>query len=161
MVELRRRDPAVCKTCESNDCYHGREGHGLPCPTHEFVGAMNEKQYCTRCTECVKSCPHDNIGLSVRTTGADIPTPTRINKDEAYLAILVFIVSAFHGAAMIPLWMEWEDALRGLIIDTQTAWLGAEYLGFAGTHGGTLTFTLMMLGCIVVPGLVYWLLCAL
>jgi hypothetical protein len=161
MVELRRRDPAVCKNCETKDCFHGREGHGLPCPTHEFMGAMNENQYCTLCTECVKSCPHDNIGLNVRSSGADVLHPHRSKKDEAYLAILVFIVSAFHGAAMIPLWMEWEDSIRGFLIDTQTAWLGRELLGFAGTHGGTMTFTLMMLGCIVVPGLLYALLCAL
>jgi len=160
MVELRRRDPEQCKRCETKDCYHGREGHGLPCPTHEFMGAMNENQYCTLCTECVKSCPHDNIGLNVRSSGADVLYPHRSKPDEAYMAILVFIVSAFHGAAMIPLWMEWEDAIRGFLIDTQTAWFGRELLGFSGTHGGTMTFTLMMLGCIVIPGLLYWLLCA-
>jgi hypothetical protein len=161
MVELRRRDSNVCRTCETKDCYHGREGHGHPCPTHEFMGAMNENQYCTLCTECVKSCPHDNIGLNVRSSGADVLYPHRSKPDEAYMAILVFIVSAFHGAAMIPLWMEWEDSIRGFLIDTQTAWLGRELPGFAGTHGGTMTFTLMMLGCIVVPGLLYALLCAL
>ncbi|MEM9453053.1 MAG: 4Fe-4S binding protein [Myxococcota bacterium] len=160
MVELRRRDPEICRRCENKDCYRGREGVGLPCPTHEFMGAMNENQYCTLCTECVKSCPHDNIALNVRSSGADILYPHRSRKDEAYMAILVFIVSAFHGAAMIPLWMEWEDAIRGFIIDTQTAWLGQEVLGFSGSQGGTMTFTLMMLACIFIPGLVYWLLCA-
>jgi len=159
MLELRRRDSDTCKTCTTKDCYHGREGVGLPCPTHEFMGAMNENQYCTLCTECVKSCPHDNIGLRVRSSGADILYPHRARRDEAYMAILVFIVSAFHGAAMIPLWMEWEDALRGWFIDTQTAVLGRDVLGFAGSAGGTITFTLMMLGCIVGPGLAYWLLC--
>jgi hypothetical protein len=159
MVELRRRDSNVCRNCETKDCYRGREGHGLPCPTHEFMGAMNENQYCTLCTECVKSCPHDNIGLNVRSSGADVLYPHRSKPDEAYMAILVFIVSAFHGAAMIPLWMEWEDSIRGFLIDTQTAWLGREVLGFSGTHGGTMTFTLMMLGCIFIPGLLYWLLC--
>ena len=77
------------------------------------------------------------------------------------MAILVFIVSAFHGAAMIPLWMEWENALRGGIIDLQTRLLGGDVLGFSGTHGGTMTFTIMMLLSIVVPGLLYWLVCAL
>jgi hypothetical protein len=33
-------------------------------------------------------------------------------------------------------------------------------LGFGGSHGGTLTFTLMMLACIAVPGILYWMLCA-
>ena len=160
MLELRRREPETCRTCETKECFHGSE-RGYPCPTHEFMGAMNENQYCTLCTECVKSCPHDNIALNVRSSGADILFPHRGKIDEAYMAILVFIVSAFHGAAMIPLWMEWEDKLRGGIIDAQQALLGGEYLGFAGSHGGTLTFTLMMLACIVGPGLIYLGLCAL
>lgn len=159
MLELRSRDRDICRSCENKDCYHGREGHGLPCPTHEFMGGMNENQYCTLCTECVKSCPHDNIALNVRSSGADVLHPHRSKPDEAYMAVLVFIVSAFHGAAMIPLWMQWEDALRGWIIDTQTAVFGSEVLGFSGSHGGMLTFTVMMLGCIFIPGLLYWGLC--
>lgn len=158
-LELRRRDDETCRKCTTKDCYHGREGVGLPCPTHEFMGAMNENQYCTLCTECVKSCPHDNIALNVRSPGADVLHPHRARSDEAYMALLIFIISAFHGAAMIPLWMEWEQSIRTWFIDVQQSWWGTEVLGFSGTHGGMLTFTLMMLGCIVVPGLLYWLLC--
>ncbi|MCX4241923.1 4Fe-4S binding protein [Paraliomyxa miuraensis] len=161
MLELRRRDSELCrKGCKTRDCFHGREGVGLPCPTHEFMGAMNENQYCTLCTECVKSCPHDNIGLRVRSSGADLLQPHRARRDEAYLALLVFVVSAFHGAAMVPVWRESETALRGWLIDQQAAWLGGDPLGLGGTHGGTITFTLMMGACIVVPGLLYWLMCA-
>ncbi len=158
MLELRRRDNDTCRTCKTKDCFHGSE-RGLPCPTHEFMGAMNENQYCTLCTECVKSCPEDNISFNVRTSGADVLYPHRSKIDEAYMAILIFIVSAFHGAAMIPLWMEWENALRGAVIDGQVAVFGSDVLGFSGTHGGTMTFTLMMLACIVVPGLLYLGLC--
>lgn len=159
MLELRRRDPEVCKACKTKDCYHGNE-RGYPCPTWEFMGAMNENEYCTLCTECVKTCPHDNIGLNLRSSGADVLNPHSSRIDEAYMALLIFIVSAFHGAAMIPLWMEWESLLRGALIDAQTALLGADLLGFGGSQGGMMTFTLMMLACIVVPGVLYWLLCA-
>ena len=161
MLELRRRDPDRCRTgCTTRDCFHGREGHGLPCPTLEYMGAMNENQFCTLCTECVKSCPHDNIALNVRSSGADILHPHRSKTDEAYLAVLVFIVSAFHGAAMVPLWMEWEGALRGWLVDVQVAWFSRDVLGFAGSSGGTMTFTLMMAACIIVPGVLYWALCS-
>ncbi|MEZ4380235.1 MAG: 4Fe-4S binding protein [Nannocystaceae bacterium] len=161
MLELRRRDLEICRTqCKTKDCFHGNE-RGYPCPTHEFMGAMNENQYCTLCTECVKSCPHDNIALNARSSGADILFPHRAKIDEAYMAILIFIVSAFHGAAMIPLWMEWENALRGALISAQESLFGGDVLGFAGSHGGTMTFTLMMLACIVLPGLIYLGLCAL
>ena len=156
MLELRRRDNAVCRSCTTSDCFHGREGVGYPCPTHEYMGAMNDNQYCTLCTECVKSCPHDNIALNLRSSGADLLHAHRAKLDEAYMAILVFIVSAFHGAAMIPLWKTWEGDLRGWLVDNDL--LGSAAL-FAGTHGGVLVFTIMMIACIVGPGLIYWLLC--
>ena len=115
---------------------------------------MKENQYCTLCTECVKSCPHDNIALNVRTSGADLLYPHRAKIDEAYMAILVFIVSAFHGAAMIPKWKEWETGVRGWFVDHDL--LGtADALGFEGSHGGLMTFTIMMLGCILIPGILY------
>jgi polyferredoxin len=160
MLELRRRDNQVCRTCTTSDCVHGREGVGYPCPTSEYMGAMNDNQYCTLCTECVKSCPHDNIALNVRSSGADLLHPHRAKIDEAYMAILVFIVSAFHGAAMIPLWKEWETGVRGWLVDSLGAWglLGSAEL-FAGSDGGVLTFTLMMLAAILAPGLLYALLC--
>ena len=157
MLELRRRDNEVCRACTTSDCVHGREGAGYPCPTSEYMGAMNDNQYCTLCTECVKSCPHDNIALNVRSSGADLLHPHRAKIDEAYLAILVFIVSAFHGAAMIPVWKQQETALRGWFVDRDL--LGSGEL-FAGSGGGVLTFSLMMLACILAPGLAYALLCA-
>ncbi len=159
MLELRRRDNEVCRSCTTSDCLHGREGVGYPCPTSEYMGAMNDNQYCTLCTECVKSCPHDNIALNLRSSGADLLYPHRAKIDEAYMAILVFIVSAFHGAAMIPLWKEWETGLRGWLIDHELlSTLGIGEL-FAGSNGGVLTFTLMMLAAILAPGLLYALLC--
>lgn len=157
MLELRRRDNEICRSCTTSDCFHGRPGVGYPCPTGEYMGAMNDNQYCTLCTECVKSCPHDNIALNLRSSGADLLYPHRTKIDEAYMAILVFIVSAFHGAAMIPLWKEWETNLRGWLVDHDL--LGTGEL-FAGSDGGVLTFTLMMLACLIAPGLLYWLLCA-
>lgn len=156
MLELRRRDNEVCRACTTSDCVHGREGVGYACPTGEYMGAMNDNQYCTLCTECVKSCPHDNIALNVRTPGADLLHPHRGKIDEAYMAILVFIVSAFHGAAMIPLWKQWETELRGWLVDRDLLGTGAL---FGGGNGGVLTFSLMMLACILAPGLLYWLLC--
>ena len=161
MLELRRRDPELCKTCRTKDCYHGREGKGLPCPTHEFMGGMNDNQYCTLCTECVKSCPHDNIAMRVRSSGADILYRHRVKPDEAYLAVLVFIVSAFHGAAMVPWWGEREAELRRAMISVQESIFGADVIGFAGSQGGLITFTMMMGLAIVLPGLVYFGLCAL
>lgn len=103
MLEIRRKDTDVCHSCQTKDCFHGNE-KGLPCPTWEFMGAMNENMSCTMCTECLKTCPHDNIGLNVRAPLADLMGPHRKRADEAWLLIMILIVTVFHGLAMIPIW---------------------------------------------------------
>jgi len=103
MLEIRRKDTSVCHSCQTKDCLHGNE-HGLPCPTREFMGAMNENTYCTMCTECLKTCPHDNIGLNVRAPLADLMGPHRKRLDEAWLLVMIIIVTWFHGLAMVPFW---------------------------------------------------------
>lgn len=105
MLEIRRKDSQICKSCQTKDCFHGNE-KGLPCPTHEFMGAMNENSYCTMCTECLKTCPHDNIGINVRAPIADLMGPHRKRLDEAWLLLAIFVITIFHGLAMIPLWTQ-------------------------------------------------------
>jgi ferredoxin len=119
MLEIRRKDGQICKDCRTKDCFHGNE-RGLPCPTHEFMGAMNENSYCTMCTECLKTCPHDNIGLNVRVPLADLMGPHRKRRDEAWLLLVIFVISIFHGLAMIPVWTHdtippLRDGLEGLL----------------------------------------------
>ena len=156
MLEIRRRDNELCRSCTTSDCFHGREQVGYPCPTSEYMGVMNDNQYCTLCTECIKSCPHDNIAINLRSSGADLLHPHRAKVDEAYLALLIFIVSAFHGAAMIPSWRQLETRLRSFLIEAD--WLGSAQL-WSASFGGVLTFTVMMLACLLGPGLAYVLIC--
>jgi hypothetical protein len=103
MLEIRRRDTAICSGCKTKDCLHGN-ANGLPCPTEEFMGAMNENTYCTMCTECLKTCPHDNIALNVRAPLADLMGPHRRRVDEAWLLLTILGITLFHGLAMIPAW---------------------------------------------------------
>ncbi|MEZ4458594.1 MAG: heavy metal-binding domain-containing protein [bacterium] len=103
MLEIRRKDTATCHRCTNKDCLHGNE-RGLPCPTSEFMGAMNENTYCTMCTECIKSCPHDNVAINVRTPLADLMGPHRRRVEEAWFLLMILGITVFHGLAMIPLW---------------------------------------------------------
>jgi hypothetical protein len=54
--------------------------------------------------ECVKSCPHDNVAWNLRPPGADLLEPKRARVDEAYLAVVLLSMSAFHGLTMTPTW---------------------------------------------------------
>lgn len=146
MLEIRRRDSEICKSCQTKDCFHGNE-RGLPCPTGEFMGAMNENSYCTMCTECLKTCPHDNIGINIRAPIADLLGPHRKRLDEAWLLLAIFLVTIFHGLAMIPVWTRQtvpplRDALEATL-GVDPGYLTTFTLGMVGFFGAS---TLLYLG---------------
>jgi polyferredoxin len=102
-LELRARDPELCKGCSSKDCLRGNE-RGYPCPTGQYLGTMQTNAYCTLCTECVKSCPEDNVAVNLRPWGADLRAAVRPRKDEATLALVLLSLTSFHGLTMTPTW---------------------------------------------------------
>jgi len=126
--ELRPADRDACRSCTSKDCYHGSEA-GYPCPTHQFIGAMETNTYCTLCTECVKTCPKDNIVWNVRPLGADLVESGRVRIDEGYLAVIMLSMSAFHGLTMTPAWDRLVVRIQESI---GMGWLPAFSLGMAG-----------------------------
>jgi hypothetical protein len=148
MLEIRRKDTAICHACKTKDCFHGNE-NGLPCPTWEFMGAMNENMSCTMCTECLKTCPHDNIGLNVRPPLMDLMGPHRKRHDEAWLLIMILVITVFHGLAMIPLWT--HDVVPPL-----REWV----VGATGIDAGYMTtFTVAMTAFFAVCIGLYYLVC--
>jgi polyferredoxin len=62
---VRARDRAVCTSCHGKDCYHGNAS-GWGCPFNLFPSALKDNAECGVCTECLKSCPYDNMTLRWR-----------------------------------------------------------------------------------------------
>ncbi|MCX6153441.1 MAG: hypothetical protein NT007_04695 [Candidatus Kapabacteria bacterium] len=69
-MELRRIDNDVCLKCKDKGCYKGNE-KGYGCPWSEYMGTMERNNYCGLCTECLKTCPNDNIGLNTRSFASE------------------------------------------------------------------------------------------
>lgn len=136
-LELRSRDRAVCRSCRTNDCYAGN-GRGYGCPTSQYLGTMRTNTYCILCSECIKTCPHDNVAVNLRPFGADLAGHTKGQADEAYLVIVMLCLTIFHGLTMTP---AWSSLLDGLIRITGFSELSA--------------FSMGMAGIIVLPALVY------
>jgi polyferredoxin len=136
-LELRSRDRAVCKSCHTNDCVTGNE-HGYGCPTSQYLGTMDTNTYCILCSECVKTCPHDNVAVNVRPFGADLKDHTKGQADEAYLVIVMLCMTVFHGLTMTPAW--------GTTHTTITQVLGIGYLG---------AFSLGMVFILLLPAALY------
>ena len=144
LLAFRRDDSMTCKTCESQACYHGSD-KGLPCPTFEFMGAMNDNSNCTMCTECLHTCPHDNILVEWRTPFTDLLGPHRRRMDESIFLISILGISIFHGMEMVPFW-------RTSIFDPFWKFLSENLFD----PGFLTTYSLIMFGFLGAIYFVFW-----
>lgn len=136
-VEVRNRDHEVCRSCHTNDCLVGND-QGYACPTFQYLGTMDTNTYCILCSECVKTCPHDNVAVNVRPFGADLADHTKGQADEAYLVVVMLAMTFFHGLTMTPFW--------GVAL---------EAIGEATGFGKLASFSLGMTGMLLLPALLY------
>jgi polyferredoxin len=100
MSEIRVIDPEICKNHKEKECYTGGRG-GWACPWNQYPGKMTRNNYCGLCTECIKSCPKDNVGLFVRPFGSD-----RILKgyDEMFNVMIMLVVAIAFSITMLGPW---------------------------------------------------------
>jgi ferredoxin len=111
MVELRVKSPERCGTCATKECITGTdESYG--CPWFEYPGDMDRNTYCTMCMECVRSCPHKNIGLMVRPLGQDLWRTNKRGFDEVILAVGLIGVMASHTIATTRPFDEWVGGME-------------------------------------------------
>lgn len=120
-VEVRAADPQVCADCRTKDCIFGND-QGYPCPTSQYPAKMETNAYCTVCTECVKTCPAGNVAINLRPWGEDLKLFRKPRRDEALLALVMMVMTSFHGLTMTPSWNEFLDWVRqGLGVSQLTA----------------------------------------
>ena len=123
-LEVKVRSPDACASCKTHDCLRGNQlQHG--CGTDLYLPRKSGNLDCTFCLDCVRACPHDNIGLIATTPGLDILNDSKRSSigrlsrrlDLAALA-LVFVFAAFVNAAFmtapVALWRDNLTARLGL-----------------------------------------------
>jgi ferredoxin len=103
--EVRLKEPGVCATCVTHDCLRGnarQRGCELDLYLPQKVGNMD----CTFCLDCVRACPHDNVGVLATIPGSDLWSDRLRSSiglfsrrpDLAALALVV-VIGGFAGAA--------------------------------------------------------------
>jgi ferredoxin len=106
-LEVKVRQPGVCANCKTHDCLRGNEGH-RGCELDLYLPRKSGNLDCTFCLDCVRACPHDNIGVVAVAPGMDVvrdPKRASVGRlsgrlDIAALA-LVFVFAAFANAAFM------------------------------------------------------------
>lgn len=137
-LEVRALDVDTCSRCSSHDCLRGNE-RNPGCPTELFVPAKDGNLDCTFCLDCVRACPHDNIGLVTVAPGASIgrgrsPRPERgPGLAVATLALLLCFGAFVNAAAMTAPVEGWERAWASRLGATSrftilSAWLAVALL---------------------------------
>lgn len=102
-IEFRARDKAVCQGCRTKECIRGSDT-AYGCPTFVYPGGLRTNTYCIQCGECLQACPHDNMAVNLRPWASDLAARHQPRSDEAFLALLMLSITAFHGLTMTLVW---------------------------------------------------------
>ena len=74
--------------------------------------------YCTLCTECIKTCPNDNIALNARPFLSDLWKTRTLGVDGAAIVVILLSVTVFQRPPMVA---PWPDALNAILTATGPA----------------------------------------
>jgi len=106
MTEVRSIDPRVCIKHKDKSCLTGGP-EGWACPWNQYVGNMSRNNYCGLCTECIKSCPKDNVGIFLRPFGSDRKLK---GYDEMFNVMIMLVVAVAFSIVMLGPWGFIKDA---------------------------------------------------
>ena len=111
-LELRVKDVEVCHNHREKECYLGSaEGHG--CPWLVKPWRLQRNAHCGLCTECLKTCPKDNVAVNLRPFGSDLFVERGRGLGEAYNALIMLTCALLYSAIFLGPWgwlKDWADA---------------------------------------------------
>ena len=102
-VEVRVVDTAVCAAHTEKTCYTG-SADGYGCPWDVFPPGIVKNTYCGTCMECLRTCPHDNVAINIRSFGADLSVDRNRKLDEAYKAFIMLGAAVIYSTVLLGPW---------------------------------------------------------
>ena len=108
MLALRADRLSVCKRCRSRACLKGSD-KGWACPFGLCVAQIKENTDCGMCTECIKTCPYDNVSLRVRPFAHEMPIRSG---GEARLAMGMLVLAAAYCLVHLGHWPALRDCVN-------------------------------------------------
>jgi ferredoxin len=114
VVQLRA-DPDICATCTSRAaCFNGTASTD-PCPLFSFPRQLDSMANCNLCANCVKSCPHDAIAITVRPPARELWLVGRARIEESFLAMAIMGIVLIQNLTMLGVW---QDVLARIEVTT-------------------------------------------
>lgn len=117
-LEVKVRESERCRTCTTHDCLRGNATQ-RGCELHLFQPRKAGNMDCTFCLDCIKACPHDNIGILAVVPAQDLSLDRHRSSvgryayrpDLAALVLLLTFGAFVNAAAMIAPVAQWQDTL--------------------------------------------------
>lgn len=105
--------PVMDGTTKEVEVKHSPQGT-LGCGTLLFAPQIRSNMDCTMCLDCVRACPHDNIGLMARKPTRELSLPDAWARrwDLSMLAIALTFMGIANAFGMVPPYYEFEVWLR-------------------------------------------------
>ncbi len=112
------RDSNVCTTCTSRDCISGN-AIAAGCSSHLYQPQKIGNMDCTFCLDCVRACPHENVGILASIPGKTLwadPLRSGIGRfsqryDLAALVLLLVFGAFANAAGMVGPIVDWQSQL--------------------------------------------------
>ncbi|MHC4401287.1 MAG: 4Fe-4S binding protein [Planctomycetota bacterium] len=120
-LALRAADPDVCTRCRVRSCLKG-SAKGWACPYGLCVADINENNDCGLCTECIKTCPYDNVTLRWRPFAHETAIRTA---GEAWMAMTMLVLAVGYCIVHLGHWPALRDYVN--ILDKANWHLFAVY----------------------------------
>ncbi|MBN2182635.1 MAG: 4Fe-4S binding protein [Sedimentisphaerales bacterium] len=143
--EWRADDPSICKSCKTKDCVVKKNHYRLirrSCTSNLYPATINDNRDCLLCSQCLKTCPYENIRFSARRPFADFFTGVNLRPAEVGFILLVGAFVVFEILS------EWSVSFE---IMMWLPYLFTDAIGITGTLANFVSATIMF---VVVPILV-------
>ncbi|MGH7178740.1 MAG: cytochrome c oxidase assembly protein [Tepidisphaeraceae bacterium] len=128
-TEVKVRNSGICDGCTTHDCIRGNPQH-RGCEMDLFLPRKTGSLDCTFCLDCVRACPHDNIGLLPVLPLSELIDDSRrrplgrlsARADVATLALMLVLAAFATAAAMVADAPPWRSLFTlGLAVVTAFA----------------------------------------
>ena len=135
--EWRADDLSTCKGCKTRDCVAKKNHYRLrarSCTSNLYPPAVKDNRHCLLCTQCLKTCPHDNIRFSTRRPFADFFSGLDLRPAQLGFILLL------SGCVVYEILSEWPVSF-GLMM-----WLPdrlTQALGLAGAMASLVSASIM------------------
>ncbi len=159
-LQLSHDKPSVCADCETRDCVSAANRNRFDkrsCPSMLRPFDRAPSDGCVLCLQCVKVCPHDNMGFGLVREDAPMRRKALLRPFEAGFVMIAFGFVA-HDAISEVKWLDgyfhwipeklhammpvvsfaWFEALWFLLLFPLAAWAVTATIGFLLGHRGGL-----------------------